>query len=140
MDGEGRPILRSKTERTSKRHQRSWITTSLSLYFFFLYAAVIIITLMSFGYFAVTNSSAQSYYNNDTVGYCILYGSFNEQEQTFELGKNQGCLFTLVADGVLILLACLLILLSLIKAVWGKWLVFECLIVITFTTHIFCLG
>lgn len=100
---------------------RSWIASLLSTYFLFLYAAVFVMTSISLGYFAVTDYTVGSYYNdtNGTNRYCILYAEISRDG--FEFGNSQACAVTLYGEGLLAFLSLLLVIVSLIKAIWGRW-------------------
>ena len=105
---------------TSSRSSRSWIASVLSIYLLFLYAAFLVMTLVSLGFFAVTDNTVRSYADkNNTAGYCVLYANYINGD--FELGKNAACAFILYGEGVLAFISLLLVLLSLFKAILGRW-------------------
>ena len=103
------------------RREHSWTATILSILFCFLYASVLIITLISLGYFTVTVNKVRSNDAHKDIGRgkCILFGS-NDNEN-FKLGNDSPCNVTIYGEGVLALLSLLLVIVSICRALWGKW-------------------
>ena len=103
------------------RRKRSWTATILSTYFCFLYASVLIITLISLGSFTVTVNKVRSNDTNEDTGHekCILFGK-NDNED-LKLGNDSPCNVTIYGEAVLALLSLLLVTVSICRALWGKW-------------------
>ena len=105
------------------RRERSWTATILSTFFCFLYASVLIITLISLGYFTVTVNKVHSNDAHEDIehGKCILFGKKDDDENKLKLGNDSPCNVTIYGEGVLALLSLLLVILSICRALWGKW-------------------
>ena len=93
------------------RRKRSWIATILSTYFGFLYASVLIITLISLGYFTVTVNKVHSNDTHEDIGRgkCILFGKKDDDENKLKLGNDSPCNVTIYGEGVLTWLSLLLV-------------------------------
>ena len=106
-----------------RSRKRNWIATILSTCFCFVYASVLVMTLISLGYFAATVNKVRSNSAHEDIGHgkCILFGKKDNKNLKLKLGNDSSCNVTIYGEGVLVLLSLLLVTVSICRALWGKW-------------------
>ena len=106
-----------------RSRKRNWIATILSTCFCFVYASVLVMTLISLGYFAATVNKVRSNSAHEDIehGKCVLFGK--KDNENLKLGNDSSCNVTIYGEGVLVLLSLLLMTVSICRAIWGKWYV-----------------
>ena len=103
------------------RRERSTAATLISMIIVVPYVGILIACMVALGFMAVTHNSVRNYDLFD--GHCLLYATHDTVGDTdvFKLSKGPVCKFIIYGEGALGVLAVVLILLSVVKAIVGKW-------------------
>ena len=100
------------------RRKRSTAATLISMMFVIPYVGILIACMVALGFMAVTHNSVRNYDLYD--GHCLLYATHDTVDE-FKLSKGPVCKFIIYGEAALGVLAVVLILLSVVKAIVGKW-------------------
>ena len=103
------------------RRERSTAATLISMMFVIPYVGILIASMVALGFMAVTHNSVRNYDLYD--GHCLLYATHDTvgDNDVFKLSKGPVCKFIIYGEAALGVLAVVLILLSVVKAIVGKW-------------------
>ena len=103
------------------RRKRSTAATLISMMFVIPYVWILIACMVALGFMAVTHNSVRNYDLYD--GHCLLYATHDTVDDidVFKLSKGPVCKFIIYGEAALGVLAVVLILLSVVKAIVGKW-------------------
>ena len=104
--------------------KRSTFATILSMFMVIPYFGLLICGLVALGLFAAKDNDIHKETDYDDYGYgfCILYSTYDSgRAQKFQLSKGQSCKFFIYGQAFVSLLALVMIILSVIKVVWGRW-------------------
>ena len=106
---------------TAKR-KRSTFATVLSMFMVIPYFGLLICGLVALGLFASKDNTIHKEMGDYGYGFCILYSTYDsDRAQKFQLSKGQSCKFFIYGQAFVSLLALVMIILSVIKVVWGRW-------------------
>ena len=100
--------------------QRSIIATLIPMFTVIFYVGVLIASMVALGYTADTDRDMDKSNKADKT-YCILY--IKMKDRHIEPSKGHACDFVVYGNAGIGFLAILLIILTVIKAVLGRWLV-----------------
>ena len=103
-----------------KNRRRSIMATLIPMFTIAFYVGVFIASMVALGY-TVDTDRDMSKLNKVDKTYCILY--IKEKDGLFEFSKGHACDFVVYGNASIGFLAILLIILAIIKAVLGRWLV-----------------
>ena len=99
------------------RRKRSTAATVISMIYVIPYLGILIASMVALGFMASIHNSVK---NTFGVGKCVLYSTLdNNNDVKFNTG--QSCKFVIYGEAALGILAVLLIILSVVKSVFGKW-------------------
>ena len=108
----------------SAKPKRSTFVTVLGMFMVIPYFGLFICGLVSLGLFASKDNDIHKRTNYDDYGYgfCILYSTYgSDRYPKFQLSKGQSCKFFIYGQAFVSLLALVMMILSIIKIVWGRW-------------------
>ena len=102
--------------------KRSTFATILSMFMVIPYFGLFICGFVALGLFASKDNTIRKEMGDYGYGFCILYSTYDsDRAQTFQLSKGQSCKFFIYGQAFVSLLALVMIILSVIKVVWGRW-------------------
>ena len=117
-------LYESETLMTSAKRKRSTFATVLSMFMVIPYFGLLICGLVALGLFASKDNDIHKGTDYDDYGYgfCILYSTYDsDRVPKFQLSKGQSCKFFIYGQAFVSLLALVMIILSVIKVVGGRW-------------------
>ena len=80
------------------------------------YLGILIASMVALGFMASTHNSFKDIFGG---GKCLLYSTVHDEHIDFNTGQT--CKFVIYGEAALGIVAVLLIILSVVKAVFGKW-------------------
>ena len=119
---EGHPLkeevhtISAPSENRSRR-KRSTAATLISMIYVIPYLGILIASMVALGFMASIHNSVK---NNFGGGKCVLYSTLDDNKDV-KFNTGQSCKFIIYGEAALGILAVLLIILSVVKAVFGKW-------------------
>ena len=114
-DDEQRPIL-DDTVVVTRRRKRSISATICSAIFIVPYTVLLCAPLVTIGFFASKQNELLNHYPSG----CLLFATYSGAGG-FQLGQNGACSFTVFGEAAITVLGLILIVLTIVKTVWGKW-------------------
>ena len=107
----------------SAKAKRSTFATVLSMFIVIPYFGLLICGLVSLGLFASKDNDIHKINPDESYnGFCILYSTYrSDQSPKFQLSRGQSCKFFIYGQAFVSFLALVMIILSVIKIVWGRW-------------------
>ena len=108
--------LLNETLTLQQRRKRNTAATVISMIYVIPYLGILIVSMVALGFMA---SIHNSFINNFGGGKCLLYSTVHDKH--IDLNTGQTCKFVIYGEAALGILAVLLIILSVVKAVFGKW-------------------
>ena len=121
---EGHPLKEevrtvSALSENCSRRKRSTAATVISMIYVIPYIGILIASMVALGFMASIHNSAK---NNFGGGKCLLYSTVHGTgDDNFKFNTGQSCKFVIYGEAALGILAVLLIILSVVKSVFGKW-------------------
>ena len=98
------------------RRKRNTAATVISMIYVIPYLGILIASMVALGFMASIHNSFKNTFGG---GKCLLYSTVHDKH--VDLNTGQTCKFVIYGEAALGILAVLLIILSVVKAVFGKW-------------------
>ena len=107
----------------SAKPKRSTFATVLSMFMVIPYFGLFICGLVSLGLFASKDNDIHKINPDESYnGFCVLYSTYgSDRSPQFQLSRGQSCKFFIYGQAFVSFLALVMIILSVIKTVWGRW-------------------
>ena len=109
------PLL-GDTVVVTRGSQRSVFGTLCSVLFIVPYLVLLCAPLVTIGFFASIHNAVLSQYNPG----CLLFATYSVSSG-FHQSQNGACSFTVFGEAAISVLGLILIVLTIVKTVWGKW-------------------